>query len=129
MEPGFVPEKTTISSKRNLRKERNPNGNGKIGFRDVDSKELVVNYLYDAVVPFKGPTTFVKKGNKWALIDKNGKLIVNFRIKQPGTFKDGYAEIIPEGRNRIIKMNYAGEVKIKGKLYKLETILDQQKLN
>ena len=26
VEPGFVPEKTTISSKRNLRKERNPNG-------------------------------------------------------------------------------------------------------
>ncbi len=114
-------------SKRNLRKERNPNGNGKIGFRDIDSKELVIDYLYDNVVPFKGVSTFVKQGNKWALIDKNGQYLVNFRIKQPGIFRNGYAEIIPEGRNRVIKINHAGEVEIKGVFYKLEEVLDNQK--
>lgn len=129
VEPGFVPEKTTNISNRNLRKEQNPNGNGKIGFRDINSKELVIDYLYDGSIPFNGPSTFVKKGSKWALIDKDGKLIVNFKIKQPGKFKDGYAEIIPVGKNRVIKMNHAGEVKFKGKFYKLEEILDQQKLN
>ncbi len=113
-------------SKRNLRKERNPNGNGKIGFRDIDSKELVIDYLYDNVVPFKGVSTFVKQGNKWALIDKNGQYLVNFRIKQPGIFRNGYAEIIPEGRNRVIKINHAGEVEIKGVFYKLEEVLDNR---
>lgn len=113
-------------SKRNLRKERSPNGNGKIGFRDTDSKELVIDYLYDNVVPFKGGSTFVKQGNRWALIDKSGEYLVNFRIKQPGVFRNGYAEVVPEGRNRTIKINHAGEVEVKGVWYKLEDVLDNR---
>ena len=124
--PPLQPETTKTIAKRRLKKERNPNGNGKLGFRDMDSKTLVIDYQYDMIMPFKGPSTFVKKGNKWALINKNGDYLVNFRIKQPGTFKNGLAEIIPEGRNRVIKINHAGEVKIKDVFYKLEIVLDRQ---
>ncbi len=113
-------------SDRKLRKERNPNGNGKMGFRDATTKELVIDYNYDMVMPFNGPSTFVKQGNKWALINKAGNYLVTFRIKQPGRFVNGYAEIIPEGRNKVIKINYAGEVKIKDAFYKLEDVLDRK---
>jgi len=125
--PITVPKTTTTDlSKRTLRKVYNPNGNGKIGFKDTKSNKLAIAYQYDMVVAFKGPSTFVKKGNKWALIDKKGEYLVKFRIKQPGIFRDGYADIIPEGFNRVIQINQAGEVKIKGVFYKLDDYLDRR---
>ena len=113
-------------SQRNLRKAYNPNGNGKVGFKDADSKELAIDYLYDGAINFNGPSTFVKVGNKWALIDKKGDFIIKFKIKQPSRFRNGVAEIIPEGLNRVVKINHKGEVAVKGKFYKLEDYLKRR---
>lgn len=124
--PYTLPKDPIDLSKRTLKKVHNPNGNGKIGFIDTETQDLIVDYIYDMAISFRGPSTFVKQGEKWALIDKKGTYLIGFKIQQPGRFKEGWAEIIPEGMNRRIRVNQAGEVKINGVFYKLEDFLDRR---
>lgn len=61
----------------------------KYGFRDIIKNEVVINPIYDKVKPFVGDYALVMIKDKWGLIDKNGKVIIQTVHDYLGNVYDG----------------------------------------
>ncbi|MEM6321888.1 MAG: WG repeat-containing protein, partial [Bacteroidota bacterium] len=71
--------------------------------------KIVVPFLYKDVTSFKEGVAFVRQADKWALINQNGDFLSDFVINQPGTFRNGKADI-DLGEGRIVTINAQAEV-------------------
>lgn len=105
-------------SQRNLRPYTNPK-TGKMGYKDSKTGTSVIDVQFDRANNFKENVAFVRKGNKWGLINKKGDLIVNFVLSQPGKFEDGVA-VVDIGSGHLVKINPKGEVYLPNRKIKVE---------
>lgn len=99
---------------------------GKQGYKDQSTGIPVIDCKYDMANNFKDGVAFVRKDNKWALINLKGDLVVEFVMSQPGRFKDGIAEV-DLGAGHIVKINPKGEVILPNRKLKLEKYSRQLK--
>lgn len=85
--------------------------NGKAGFIDTTGA-IVIPCIYDDARVFTGEATGVKRGEKWALIDRKGKLITDFIYDHISYewYRDGEVQVRRDGKLGYI--NASGKVAI-----------------
>ncbi len=85
------------------------------GDPDVSASSYYINTNGDMVLNIEGSfgmqfyegRAFVKEGDRWFLIDKNGERVTDtafgpYESKMPGRFKDGYATVAVDGKYGVI---------------------------
>jgi hypothetical protein len=65
--------------------------NGKYGFKDRDSRDIVIPVRYDFIGPFNYNRAVVMINGKYAYVDQNGKELTRFKYDSAKEFKDGFA--------------------------------------
>ncbi|MEM1120229.1 MAG: caspase family protein [Bacteroidota bacterium] len=98
----------------------------KRGYKDRQTGRPIISGQYDMVTNFKDGVAFVKKDNRWGLIDKRGAVIINFLLSQPGTFEDGVA-VVDIGGGHLVKINPQGEVILRNRTIKLTRYIREYK--
>lgn len=134
-DPNFIPKPAPEPSKpytevidwkkRELRPYTNPT-TGKQGYKDQKTGTPVIGFKYDMANNFKEGVAFVRKDNKWALINKKGDLVVDFVLSQPGRFENGKAAV-DLGGGHIVSINPQGEVLLRTRKVKLAKYLRELK--
>lgn len=99
--------------------------NGKTGYIDRNTKEVLIPNQYDMGNHFKEGVAFVRLNNKWGLINKRGDIIVDFVMSQPGKFEDRKAVVFVGATKFVI--NPKGETKVNGKVIKLDVFIKRSK--
>ncbi len=92
--------------------------NGKTGYIDRHTKELLIPYQYEIGTNFGEGVAFVRLNNKWGLINKKGDILVDFIMNQPGKFNNRKAVVLVGATKFVI--NPKGEIKVNGKVMKLD---------
>ncbi len=133
VEPKFTPNPTPNGPAKEVIDWRNKKlrpytdpKTGKQGYKDQKTGAPVIDFQYDMATNFKEGVAFVRKDNKWALIDLKGDLVVDFVLSQPGQFKNGEAEV-DLGGGHIVKINPKGEVILRNRRVKLSKYLKELK--
>lgn len=81
---GVLPSKSTLIPVKK---------SNKWGIIDTKDSELIVPFFYQSISGFSENFSFVKKNNKWALINEYGHLITNFVFDDVSCFRWGLAPI------------------------------------
>lgn len=82
-----------------------------------DRNIFVIPAIYDSAVNFKGNLAFVKKGNFWEAIDRNGNQLTNLRLQRvPYISERGYF-INEIGENQLTVFNNVGKEILNSKNY------------
>ena len=79
--------------------------NGKWGFINKETKQLVVFYKYDEALRFSGGLAAVKFNGKWGYIDKADSAIIAFAYNDARTFSKGMAQVSLNGKWGYIDRN------------------------
>jgi len=119
--PVIAPPKVSDWRKRELRPYTDPK-TGKLGYKDRKTGAAVIDFQYDMANNFKEDVAFVRKDNKWALINKKGDLVVDFVMNQPGRFENGQAKV-DLGEGHIVSINPKGEVLLRNRRVKITKYL------
>lgn len=75
--------------------------NGKYGFKDSNGN-ILVEPVYEDVMPFSEGYAALKSGEFWAYIDMNGDFATPFIYGKAGVFREGKAVVLQEGEWKVI---------------------------
>ena len=67
--------------------------NNKVGFADLETREIIIPCRYDFVNAFSDGLAKVKINDKWGFVDKSGCEVVSCKYDSVDTFRDGLAKV------------------------------------
>jgi hypothetical protein len=103
-------EESTVDAERKIHKIYE---NGKYGFKDKQTGEVIAPAKYNFALDFSEGLAAVKLNDKWGFIDETGKVLIPFKYDDAGDFLGGLARVALNGKWGFIDKNRKEVIELK----------------